>query len=111
MNAGYDIQSFESTGDNRYIEVKSAVANKVRFYWSVAERKKACELGASYWIYFVPRSQDLNIYPSDIVMIRDPINELGRSLEESPTEFAVNIVEGVDVSKRFDVIWKKRASL
>jgi len=56
VNAGYDIESFDgpspSVAYDRFIEVKGAKSDKLRFFWTDNEIKVAKELGKRYWIYF-----------------------------------------------------------
>ncbi|QQR96668.1 MAG: DUF3883 domain-containing protein [Bacteroidota bacterium] len=43
--AGYDIESFDGTTDdvflNRFIEVKATTGEDIRFYWTINEREVA----------------------------------------------------------------------
>ena len=56
VNAGYDIESFDGPSPpvayDRFIEVKGAKSDKLRFFWSDNEIKVAKKLGKRYWIYF-----------------------------------------------------------
>lgn len=56
VNAGYDIESFDSASPamayDRFIEVKGARGRQMRFFWSDNEMKVARKLGKRYWIYF-----------------------------------------------------------
>lgn len=56
VNAGYDIESFDSSSPavayDRFIEVKSARSRQMKFFWSDNEIKVATKLGQRYWIYF-----------------------------------------------------------
>ena len=53
VTAGYDVLSFETTGDRRYIEVKSSAGPRAWFIWSRNEYEVARELEHSYWIAWV----------------------------------------------------------
>jgi hypothetical protein len=57
VNAGYDIESFDAASKllahDRFIEVKGSGQPTVRFVWTPNEIKKAAELRAKYWVYFV----------------------------------------------------------
>jgi hypothetical protein len=62
VNAGYDIESFqtiESVFLDKFIEVKS-FDGKIEFYWSDNEIKIAKEKGDKYFLYLVDRSQIRN---------------------------------------------------
>lgn len=56
VNAGYDIESFDSASPtvayDRFIEVKGARGRQMRFFWSENEIHVAKRLGERYWIYF-----------------------------------------------------------
>ena len=73
---GYDIISFETTGEKRFIEVKSTVGNQKTFEMSDNEWQRACQFGNQYFIYRVTRVRD---NPS-IAYIRNPksLEELGK---------------------------------
>ncbi|MCR9040092.1 DUF3883 domain-containing protein [Bacillus sp. L381] len=53
VTAGYDIVSYERTGEKIYIEVKTSVNVDSCFYLSTSEYNRAKELGDSYYIYRV----------------------------------------------------------
>ena len=59
VNAGYDIESFDSKTANmkfnRFIEVKASRGKEVRFVWTENEMKVATQLGKQYWIYYQPQ--------------------------------------------------------
>ena len=108
--AGYDIRSFELDGSNRYIEVKSSTAKKIRFFLSWNERRFLEEHDSVAWIYFVPRVQDLPSLSSPVIAIPNPstwINECA-TLEER--EFLVQFPDGVTgtVSDDSGIFWLPR---
>lgn len=81
VNAGYDIESFDSASTamayDRFIEVKGARGRQMRFFWSDNEMKVARKLGKRYWIYFQGaidvakgRARD------EPVLINDPVNTI-----------------------------------
>lgn len=68
VNAGYDIESFDSKESiliDRYIEVKS-FSGDVSFYWSKGEVNTAKDYGDKYFLYLVDRSKinEENYVPS-----------------------------------------------
>jgi hypothetical protein len=65
---GYDIISFETTGQKRFIEVKSTSGQQNTFEMSDNEWKKACEIEDQYYIFRVMNVRDR---PS-ITYIRNP---------------------------------------
>jgi hypothetical protein len=55
---GYDILSFEVTGEERFIEVKATSGKQNTFEMSDNEWRKACELGEQYYISRVVNVRD-----------------------------------------------------
>lgn len=53
VTAGYDIRSFELSGDLRLIEVKSSAGPRERFFLSDNERDTASLHGPGYWLAWV----------------------------------------------------------
>jgi hypothetical protein len=89
-SAGFDVKSFEKSGDVRFIEVKSSVGSKIAFEWSAGEREKAEKEGEAYFIYFVPLSFTLPRLTAPIIVIKNPflLIKEGR-LFESPCSYRV----------------------
>ncbi len=94
--ACFDVRSFELDGATRYIEVKSSTSLHVRFFWSIQERNFAQRHAESYWIYFVPRAQDLPDLKHDLVLIRDPVACCGHHLHEEPYTFRVCLIRDIN---------------
>jgi|GEM_PF-2966551 len=76
---GYDILSFDATGDEKYIEVKTTttISNSVRFYvssneYSVGVKQK------NYFIYFV---ENINSESPIITIVQNPIDALKFSIK------------------------------
>ncbi|MDY6918432.1 MAG: DUF3883 domain-containing protein [Chloroflexota bacterium] len=93
VHASFDVRSFDCSGTIRYIEVKSSTSRRVQFYWTVAERDFAEEKGPAYWIYFVPRSQELPSLRYPLVLIQDPHALLGETLREECDTYKVTSME------------------
>jgi hypothetical protein len=81
VNAGYDIESFDSSSPtvayNRFIEVKGARGREMRFFWTDNEIKIATKLGKRYWIYFqgaidVKKGTARN----EPILLHDPVNSI-----------------------------------
>lgn len=100
VNAGYDIRSFEVNGDLRYIEVKSSTNSHISFYWSAIERNFALEHCDSYWIYFVPRSQELPRVKNDITLIKDPVSAECEYLDVEPSNYRVWLTTNIEAFPR-----------
>lgn len=84
---GYDIESFESDGTPKYIEVKSTITqtSSIRFFLSPNERKIGRSL-PNYYIYFIDGvfSQNPCITP-----IKNPFSDNNASLKIEPSEYIV----------------------
>jgi Domain of unknown function (DUF3883) len=87
--SAYDISSFNSDASPRFIEVKSSITANLTFYWTESERRLASAKGQSYWLYYVPRSQDLPRLEFGIIIIQDPMQILGTDLNEEPVTYRV----------------------
>jgi hypothetical protein len=96
VDAGYDIRSFETNGDLRYIEVKSSTNSHVSFYWSSIERNFALAHRDSYWIYFVPRSQELPKLKYEITLIKDPVAVEGKYVNIEPSTYRVWLTANIE---------------
>lgn len=99
VSAGFDVRSFDSDGSTRYIEVKSATNLYIQFFWTTSEMQFAQEHCNEYWVYFVPRAQDLPNLEHELAMLKDPLKLLdeGIMLIESTT-FKVRMVKDAVLS-------------
>ncbi len=81
VNAGYDIESFDSSSPtiayDRFIEVKGTKGRDMRFFWSDNEIKVAKILGKRYWIYFQGaidvKKGTARVEP---ILVHDPVNSI-----------------------------------
>ncbi|MFZ0639849.1 MAG: DUF3883 domain-containing protein [Candidatus Acidiferrales bacterium] len=96
VNAGYDIESFDSSSPavayNRFIEVKGARGRGMRFFWSDNEIKVATKLGKRYWIYFQGAIDVAKgVARDEPILVHDPVNSiLGSSkFKATPQGFVV----------------------
>lgn len=80
VSAGFDVRSFDSDGSTRYIEVKSATNLYIQFFWTTSEMQFAREHCNEYWVYFVPRAQDLPNFEHGLVMLKDPLKLLDEGI-------------------------------
>jgi hypothetical protein len=103
VSAGYDIISVEKDETPRFIEVKSSTGQRLRFEWSVGERRFAKEKGGRYWIYFVPLSHLLEGRELPIFMIQNPVEWIKRGiLTEEPTSWRVTDPDPLSSSVNID---------
>jgi hypothetical protein len=84
VNAGYDIESFDSSSPavayDRFIEVKSARGRQMRFFWTDNEIKVATKLGPRYWIYFQGAVDGAKGTARDEpILVNDPVNSILKS--------------------------------
>lgn len=91
----YDVHSFEEDGRPRFIEVKSSTSLHPTFVWTRYERAFAKSKGTAYWLYFVPRAQDLPDPKNGLYMIRDPENKSGSVFTIEPASFQVTMISGL----------------
>jgi len=94
--ANYDVRSYEANGSIRYIEVKSSTNLRVEFFWSKAERDFAANMGASYWIYFIPRSHELPNLRHSLILIQNPYTFIGTQLLEEVATYKVTLTDHAD---------------
>lgn len=90
VNAGYDIESFDSSSPamayDRFIEVKSARSRQMKFFWSENEIKIATKLGKRYWIYFQGGIDvSKGIARDEPIMLHDPVNSILKSAQFKTT--------------------------
>jgi len=77
VNAGYDIESFETTlkkgrWQPKFIEVKAISKDSTGFYWSRNEINKSKQLGDEYYLYLLPVTSSSNLDVSGLQQIRNP---------------------------------------
>ncbi|HTV58940.1 MAG TPA: DUF3883 domain-containing protein [Verrucomicrobiae bacterium] len=96
VNAGYDIESFDSSSPavayDRFIEVKSARGRGMRFFWSDNEIRVATKLGKRYWIYFQGAiDTSKGVARDEPILVRDPVNSILESskFKKSPQGLVV----------------------
>ncbi len=88
VNAGYDIESINSDGTKRYIEVKTSNKLSREFFISRNELKVAEEKKEDYWIYFINISQ------------KNPIPKMIRNISYLKKKFFFNLTP-----EKFKVTW------
>ncbi len=97
VSAGFDVRSFDTDGSTRYIEVKSATNLYIQFFWTTSEMQFAREHCNEYWVYFVPRAQDLPNLEHGLVMLKDPLKLLDEGIMlMEPTAFKVRMVRDIE---------------
>jgi hypothetical protein len=75
VTAGYDIISYERTGEEIYIEVKSSVNFGSPFYLSDNEYQVAKRLGNKYFIYHVENVLGKNSSEVVLTVYKNPVND------------------------------------
>jgi hypothetical protein len=81
VNAGYDIESFDSSSPtvayDRFIEVKGTRGRDMRFFWTDNEIKVATKLGKRYWIYFQGAIDvKKGTARDEPILVHDPVNSI-----------------------------------
>lgn len=101
--AGYDVQSFEVTGQPRLIEVKCSAGPRERFFLSENERETADANSASYWLAWVGWAVNLPDGVVDVCWVQD----LARALIADPSPWRISgsgtVVEAVSDDSQFRV--------
>ena len=88
ISAGFDVLSYEVSGSEKFIEVKTTALSKLEFYLSSNEIDIAREYRYRYWIYFLSE-----IYGSPkLIKIHNPSVEVGRLLSLTPVNFRVQLL-------------------
>lgn len=85
VGAGYDILSFDSLGNEKFIEVKSTVGRGYSFEWTTNELEVARTLAERYWLYYV---QDLEGNPS-IERFQDPASLIDKLFTLTPFVYRI----------------------
>ncbi|PPD58433.1 DUF3883 domain-containing protein [Dehalogenimonas etheniformans] len=94
----YDIRSYNADASPRFIEVKSSVNSTLIFYWTASERRFASVKCQSYWLYYIPRSQELPELSPSLILIQDPIRLLGTRLTEECESYRVRAIGNYQTS-------------
>lgn len=92
VGAGYDVESLDSQGRQKFIEVKTTVGHGSVFEWSGNEYEVAKELGDRYWIYCV---RDIGNNPV-VLEIQNPASRVGSELDVRPNSYVVRLVKNLD---------------
>jgi uncharacterized protein DUF3883 len=88
ISAGFDVFSYEVSGNEKFIEVKTTALSKLEFYLSSNEIDIAREYQHRYRIYFLSE-----IYGSPKLMkIHNPLVEVGKLLSLTPANFRVQLL-------------------
>jgi hypothetical protein len=94
--AGYDVRSFETTGQERLIEVKSSAGPRERFYLSENERATAEANGASYWLAWVGWGVNLPDGDVDICWVRNLAQVLGSYPSPWRVSVAGTVIDAIE---------------
>jgi len=88
ISAGFDILSYELSGSEKFIEVKTTALSKPEFFLSSNELDVAKEFKSRYWIYFLAE-----IYGNPkLIKIHDPASKVGKMLSLIPTNYRVQLL-------------------
>ena len=76
VGAGYDIKSWETNNEERYIEVKAVSLTDYKFYWSRNEMEKSQHLKSHYYLYLLPVINKELFDSKSLKIIRNPFNKI-----------------------------------
>ena len=85
--AGYDILSYELSGKEKYIEVKTTVLSKQVFYISANELETSEKYRQAYWLYFITEI----FGEPKLLSIQNPHTKIGTMLKLTPRNYLVEI--------------------
>ena len=85
--AGYDVLSYEISGNEKFIEVKTTALSRLEFFLSANELDVARDLKNKYWIYFLSEIYGV----PNLVRIHNPVTEVGKMLTLTPINFRVQL--------------------
>ncbi|PEN05041.1 hypothetical protein CRI93_14095 [Longimonas halophila] len=92
--AGFDILSYYSNGDEKYIEVKSSKSHYTDFEITINELRTAKQHGDDYWIY---RVKGVGTESVDVTKLRNPVKLIEEEdLLLQPTKFRVSLGEEIE---------------
>lgn len=103
--AGYDIESFDGSGDdifpNRFIEVKATTGNEIRFYWTNNEKEVARKKKNLYWIYMMVEFNEESTEQAKPIMIQNPEHNIPKHsyLTMQAHTFLIKEIAGVELSE------------
>ncbi len=74
VSLGYDIKSWETTIDERYIEVKAVSKLDYKFHWSKNEIEISEKYGDKYYLYLLPVVDSETFDIDLLIIVKDPYN-------------------------------------
>lgn len=92
ISAGFDVLSYELSGSEKFIEVKTTALSKLELYLSANELDVAKEYKNRYWIYFLSEIYGI----PKLVKIHNPFAQLGNLLSLTPTNFRVHLLSATN---------------
>lgn len=88
IGLGYDIESFNSSGQRKCIEVKTTTTKGNTFELTRTELQTAHRLKDTYWIYFV---RDIGGEHPMITRIQNPAKEIGVRISLEPSAYTASL--------------------
>ena len=85
---GYDVLSYTPDGKEKFIEVKTTTSSKFEFEISSNELKKAKQLSANYFLYFI-RNFKFDTKDNEILFFR--FSDFENSFEIIPNNFTIKL--------------------
>ena len=92
VSLGYDIKSWESAIDERYIEVKAVSILDYKFHWSKNEIEVSEKFGEKYYLYLLPVIDSETFDIDSLVIVKDPYNEIfskDTEYQKEPEQYSV----------------------
>ena len=89
---GYDIKSWETENNERYIEVKAVSKSDYKFHWSKNEIEVSEKFGEKYYLYLLPVIDSETFDIDSLVIVNDPYNEIfskDTEYQKEPEQYSV----------------------
>lgn len=92
--AGFDILSYYSDGEKKYIEVKTSKSRYADFEITINELRTASKHGEAYWIY---RVKGVETNKVELTKLKNPVKLIEeKKLLLQPTKFRVSLGEEIE---------------
>ncbi len=92
IGLGYDILSFDETGNEKYIEVKATTTDSSTFELTANELSTAKSLGPKYWLYFVRQLRN----DPRLTKIQDIASQVDQKFILEPSAYKARLIQDVE---------------
>ena len=92
VSLGYDIKSWETAIDERFIEVKAVSKTDYKFHWSKNEIEISDKYGDKYYLYLLPVIDSKTFDIDSLVIIKNPYDKIflkDTEFQKEPEQYLV----------------------